>query len=140
MSEREEGKEEEEEEKKEQEKSSRSFRSAPTPPPVPAWSIASRWSAAPGRSGAQAKRRGAQSSGEGERGPSSKSSHSFDLEAAEREEEQKEEEEEEKKRKKRTINSFDSPVVTSIPLVSKFSGWPGVMDPHWRNCLSWSIC
>mmetsp|Transcript_21711 Transcript_21711/g.51622 ORF Transcript_21711/g.51622 Transcript_21711/m.51622 type:complete len:225 (+) Transcript_21711:1680-2354(+) len=27
------------------------------------------------------------------------------------------------------------PVVTSMPSVSKFSGWPGVLEPHWRNCF-----
>ena len=28
---------------------------------------------------------------------------------------------------------------TSMPSVSKFSGWPGVLEPHWRNCLMSSI-
>ena len=27
------------------------------------------------------------------------------------------------------------PVVTSTPGVSRFSGWPGVLLPHWRNCF-----
>lgn len=56
----------------------------------------------------------------------------------EREQQKRKKEEEEKKGRKKFI--INSPVVTSIPLVSKFSGWPGVMEPHWRNCLSWSIC
>ena len=30
------------------------------------------------------------------------------------------------------------PVVVSMPLVWKFSGWPGVSDPSWRKCLIWS--
>lgn len=32
------------------------------------------------------------------------------------------------------------PVVTSTPGVSKFSGWPGVLEPNWRNCFRSSIC
>jgi len=32
------------------------------------------------------------------------------------------------------------PVVTSTPAVRKFSGWPGVLESHWRNCLTSSIC
>ncbi len=28
------------------------------------------------------------------------------------------------------------PVVTSTPGVSPYSGWPGVCEPHWRNCSS----
>ena len=32
------------------------------------------------------------------------------------------------------------PVVTSTPGVSKFSGWPGVLEPNCRNCFKSSIC
>ena len=31
------------------------------------------------------------------------------------------------------------PVVTSTPGVTKFSGWPGVLEPYWRKRLSSSI-
>ena len=31
------------------------------------------------------------------------------------------------------------PRCTSMPSVSKFSGWPGVLEPHCRNCLMSSI-
>ena len=34
----------------------------------------------------------------------------------------------------------NSPVVTSTPLVMKFSGCPGVWAPHWRKDLMSSIC
>jgi hypothetical protein len=44
------------------------------------------------------------------------------------------------KNRRRTELAVDVPVVTSTPAVTKFSGWPGVLEPNWRNCLMSSIC